>query len=161
MTAAAAEEEKLPILYNQPSTLPITTYRSNQPRSPPQPSTTTTQPSMDDNIQYSDLQLHEEEEEVGSSKLSADEKSVSSLSSAAGEHQQKEQQEEEDTADSATSLRDSSTNYCVNRAAIIITMMTSCNNNPIVNRLLNQTNRPSGSYYTHNTCGDRCFSTAN
>ena len=59
MTAAAAfvaEEEKLPILYNQPST----TYRSNQPRSPP---TTTTQQSMDDNIQYSDLQLHEEGED--------------------------------------------------------------------------------------------------
>ena len=97
MTAAAAfvaEEEKLPILYNQPSTLPITTYRSNQPRSP---LTITTQPSMDDNIQYSDLQLHEEEEEVGSSKLSADEKSVSSLSSAGGEREQKQQQEEDTT----------------------------------------------------------------
>ena len=127
-----AEEEKLPILYNQPSTLPITTYRSNQPRSPP---TTTTQQSMDGNIiQYSDLQLHEEEERHQGEEL-ADEKSVSSLSSA-GVHEQQKQQEE-DTADSATSLRDNSTtNYCINRTTKIMTMMTSCNNNPIINRLL-------------------------
>ena len=134
MTAAAAEEEKLPILSNQPST---TSYRSNQPRSPPDLNNTT-QPSMDDNIQYSDLQLHEEEERHQGEEL-ADEKSVSSLSSAAGVHEQQKQQEE-DTEDSATSLRDnSSTTNCINRATIIMTMMTACNNNPIINRLLSQT----------------------